>query len=65
MPKACTKYKLVARDPTQEQLDQYGGERLGFGPSDSIHHNQWGGQQDIANITCQVSTAAQLLVAVF
>ena len=51
MPKTCTKYKSVTREPTSEQLDQFGpGQQLGhqeslvFGP---------GATEEQGNITCQ------------
>ena len=51
VPKTCTKYKSVTREPTSEQLDQFGpGQQLGhqeslvFGP---------GATEEQGNITCQ------------
>ena len=51
MPKTCTKYKAVAREPNSEQLDQFGpGQQLGH--QDSLVFGP-GGTEEQGNITCQ------------
>jgi len=58
VPKACTKYKSVTRDPTSDNLDQYnpqgGGGGGQFGQQDSIGYQFSATHQDEhSNITCQ------------
>ena len=58
MPKACTKYKSVTRDPTSDNLDQYNPHNVGGGqlnPQDSLGYQFNAPHQDEhSNITCQV-----------
>jgi len=57
VPKACTKYKSVTRDPTSDNLDQYNPHSVGGGqlnPQDSLGYQFNAPHQDEhSNITCQ------------
>ena len=59
VPKACTKYKSVTRDPTSDNLDQFnpqGGGGAQFGQQDSIGYQfNTPHQDEHSNITCQVT----------
>ena len=52
MPKTCTKYKSVTREPTSEQLDQFGPGQQLLGHQESLVFGP-GATEEQGNITYQ------------